>query len=34
MVSTALGPERVPRDLFPNMDMTASKIIEGNKFVT
>jgi hypothetical protein len=33
MVATALGLERVPMDLFPNMDITASKIIEGNKYV-
>ena len=33
MVATALGPERVPMDLFPNMDITASKIIEDNKYV-
>ena len=33
MVATALGPERVPTDLFPNMDITASKIIKGDKYV-
>ena len=33
MVATALGPERVPTDLFPNMDITASNIIKGNKYV-
>ena len=29
MVAKALGPERVPTDLYPNMDITASKIIQG-----
>ena len=33
MVSTALGPKSVPADLYPNMDITASKIINDNKFV-
>jgi hypothetical protein len=31
MVATALGPKRVPADLFPNMDITASKIIDDKK---
>jgi hypothetical protein len=31
MVSTALGPKSVPADLYPNMDITASKIINDKK---